>query len=58
MDVNLTRQTLEAEKTLGAEEAQVLLRAETLVSGAGREEVEILMSDAAAVLDTVDVQAG
>ena len=31
MDVNLTRQTLEAEKTLGAEEAQVLPQLSRLI---------------------------
>ncbi len=56
MDLNVNRQTLEAERLVGAQTRQLLLRAEALVSGAGREEIEILMSDASASLGSVDVQ--
>ena len=56
MDLTINRQTLEAERMIGVSETQKLVRAETLVSGAGREEVEILLADASAQTGSADIQ--
>ncbi|MBQ3078439.1 MAG: DUF3794 domain-containing protein [Clostridia bacterium] len=56
MELNVKRQTIEAERLVGCEKQQLLLRAETLVSGAGREDVEILMADAAVHIENTDLQ--
>ena len=57
MALEWTRQEFEAEDLIGAESAQVLLRAEALVPGAGREAIEPLMTDASLFIDAVDLQA-
>ena len=57
MALEWTRQEFEAEDLIGAESAQVLLRAEALVPGAGREAIEPLMADASLFIDAVDLQA-
>ena len=56
MPLELTRQSLEIEKLAGAQRAQVLLRAEALVPGAGREAIEALMAEASLAIGNVDVQ--
>ena len=53
MPLELTRQSLEIEKLAGAQRAQVLLRAEALVPGAGREAIEALMAEAGVSRDDV-----
>ena len=50
-------QTFEAEKLIGARRAQVLVRAEALVPGAGRDAIEPLLADAGLFVSEVDVQA-
>ena len=50
-------QTFEAEKLIGARQAQVLVRAESLVPGAGRDAIEPLLADAGLFVGEVDVQA-
>ncbi|MBQ6325714.1 MAG: DUF3794 domain-containing protein [Clostridia bacterium] len=50
-------QTFEAEKLNGARRAQVLVRAEALVPGAGRDAIEPLLADAGLFVGEVDVQA-
>ena len=57
MALNLTRQSFEAEKLVGLRQAQVLLRAEALVPGAGREVIEPLLADACLFIDAADIQA-
>lgn len=56
MALDLTRQEFEVENLIGTRESQVLLRAEALVPGAGREAIEPLMSDANLFIDTADLQ--
>ena len=56
MEFQINRQTIEAERLAGKDRAQLLVRAETLVSGAGREAVDILLADANVSLGAVDVQ--
>ena len=57
MALELTRQEFEVENLIGTRAAQVLLRAEALVPGAGREAIEPLLADAALFIDAVDLQA-
>lgn len=45
MDFTLTRKTIEAEKLYESEKVQMHLRAEAMVLGAGRENVDVLLSD-------------
>ena len=56
MTENMIMKTLEAQKLVGVRDAQLLLRAEALVSGAGREAVEVLLSDAALRVVKAEVQ--
>ena len=56
MALELTRQDFEVENLVGARTSQVLLRAETLVPGAGREAIEPLMCDATLFIDSADLQ--
>lgn len=56
MELVINRQTLEAERLVGKAQAQKLVRAEALVSGAGREAVEILLVDAGILTGSTDVQ--
>ena len=56
MALELTRQEFEVENLIGMRTAQVLLRAEALVPGAGREAIEPLLADAWLFIDTVDLQ--
>ena len=58
MALSLVRQGIETESLVGSEDTQVLLRAEAMVSGAGREAVKILLADAYLALGAVEVQAG
>ena len=57
MSLKTLHQTLEIEELAGAQSAQVLLRAEALVPGAGRAAIEVLMAEANLVTGNVDVQA-
>ena len=56
MALELTRQEFEVENLIGTRDSQVLLRAEALVPGAGREAIEPLLSDASLFIDTADLQ--
>lgn len=57
MALDTDRQTLELENLIGARQAQVLVRAEALVPGAGRDAIEPLLADASLFLSQADVQA-
>jgi hypothetical protein len=50
-------QTFEAEQRIGTARAQVLVRAEALVPGAGRDAIEPLLADAGLYIVNADVQA-
>ena len=56
MALELTRQEFEVENLIGTRDSQVLLRAEALVPGAGREAIEPLLCDASLFVDTADLQ--
>ena len=56
MALEVTRQEFEVENLIGTRDSQVLLRAEALVPGAGREAIEPLLSDANLFIDTADLQ--
>lgn len=57
MALTINRQTLEVEHLVGARTAQVLVRAEALVPGAGRDAIEPLLADATLYIDGTDLQA-
>ena len=57
MALQTDMQTFEAEKLIGARRAQVLVRAEALVPGAGRDAIEPLLADASLYVSESDVQA-
>ncbi len=50
-------QTLELENLIGARDAQVLVRAEALVPGAGRDAIEPLLADARLYVGQTDLQS-
>lgn len=52
----MERRDVEVEELVGREYAQALLRAETLVPGAGRELIEPMLADARLVIDSVTLQ--
>ena len=56
MSLKVLNQALEIEQLVGAQSAQVLLRAEALVPGAGREAIEALMAEADLVIGNTEVQ--
>lgn len=56
MALEITKQTIEVEVLIGAQYTQVLIRAETLVPGAGREAIEPMLSEADVSVSGVDVQ--
>jgi len=56
MALEINRQTIEIETLIGAQYSQVLIRAEALVPGAGREAIEPLMSEATVSVSGADVQ--
>ena len=56
MPLNVIRKEIEAEREIGYKYLQVLGRAETLVPGAGREAIDVLLWDANAVIIRADVQ--
>ena len=57
MSVSVSRQTLQVESLCGEATAQLPVRAEALLSGAGRENVEVLMEDACAQVGRVEAQS-
>ena len=57
MALETDRQTMELENLIGARRAQVLVRAEALVPGAGRDAIEPLLADATLFIAQADVQA-
>lgn len=56
MPLNIVKKELEAEKRVGFRYIQTLARAETLVPGAGREAIDVLLCDATVALIHCDVQ--
>ncbi len=50
------KQTVETEVCIGSGTSQALARAETLVPGAGRETIDVLLADALAAVDSVESQ--
>ncbi len=57
MPLNIVKKEIEAEREIGYKYLQVLGRAETLVPGAGREAIEVLLWDASAAVIRADVQS-
>lgn len=57
MALQTDRQTFETENLIGARSAQVLVRAEALVPGAGRDAIEPLLADAGVFISDSDIQA-
>lgn len=57
MDFTLTRKAIEAEKRYESEKVQTHLRAEAMVLGAGRENVDVLLSDCRVRITSVQVQS-
>jgi len=57
MALETDRQTLELENLIGARDAQVLVRAEALVPGAGRDAIEPLLADASLYISQADLQS-
>ena len=57
MPLNVIKKEIEAEREIGYKYLQVLGRAETLVPGAGREAIEVLLWDASAAIIRADVQS-
>ncbi|NLG24780.1 MAG: hypothetical protein GX558_05450, partial [Clostridiales bacterium] len=57
MSLSILRQAIEVERLVGEQRAQLLVKAEAIVSGAGREAVEILMEDARLTMDSAEVQS-
>lgn len=56
MSITLSRQSMEVERQAAQASVQLPVRAEALASGAGRETVEILMEDATATVERVEVR--
>lgn len=56
MALETMKQTIEVEALIGAQYSQVLIRAEALVPGAGREAIEPLMAEANVSVSGTDVQ--
>ncbi len=56
MDFTLTRKTIEAEKQYESEKVQLHLRAEAMVLGAGRENVDVLLSDCRVCITSIQAQ--
>lgn len=56
MALELEKQGFEVENLIGTRSTQVLLRAEALVPGAGREAIEPLIADASLFVDSADIQ--
>lgn len=56
MALELTKQTIEIENGVGAKTAQALVRAEALVPGAGREAIEVLLTNASVELGAPEAQ--
>lgn len=56
MNFTLTRQAIEAERQYESEKVQTHLRAEAMVLGAGRENVDVLLSDCRVRITSVQVQ--
>ncbi len=58
MPLNVIKKEIEAERKIGYRMAQMQVRAETLVPGAGRDPIDVLLWDANAHLIRADVQSG
>ena len=57
MPLNVVKKEIEIEREIGYRYLQILGRAETLVPGAGREAIEVLLWDASAAIIRADVQS-
>lgn len=58
MALELKRQTVETETVVTSQKAQLNIQAEAMVSGAGRDAVDILMEDASVKIGGAEVQSG
>ena len=58
MPLKVIQKEIEAERKIGYRMAQMQVRAETLVPGAGRDPIDVLLWDANAHLIRTDVQSG
>ncbi len=56
MELAISKHTIEVERLIGERSAQALVRAETMVPGAGREAVEPLMEEATLAIGASEVQ--
>lgn len=56
MAIDLMRQSIELEQLVGEDIAQIQVKAEALVLGAGREEAVVLLEDARVIMGSVEVQ--
>lgn len=56
MALDISTQTIEIERIIGTKSAQALTRAEALVPGAGREAIEVLLTDAAVCITNMETQ--
>ncbi len=56
MALEITKHTIEIENGVGAKSAQALVRAEALVPGAGREAIEVLLTNASVELEGPEAQ--
>ena len=57
MALDIDRHSVEVEELIGFRTSQVLVRAEALVPGAGREAIEPLLADASLFITQTDLQA-
>lgn len=57
MDIELTKQKIEAERLLGEMSVQLPVHAEALISGAGRGDAEVLLADASARITRLEAEA-
>lgn len=58
MALDVKKQTMETEAVVSTQTAQTIIQAEAMVSGAGRDAVEVLMEDATVNISGMEVQAG
>ena len=56
MALDIKKHNIETEMRIGSGTAQALARAETLVPGAGREAIEVMLADALASVDSAETQ--
>ena len=58
MALDISTQTIEIERVQGTKSIQILTRAEAQVTGAGREAVEVLLTEAEVIISSAQAQEG